>query len=182
MAMIVELDGISPTIGEDVFLAPTAVLVGDVRVADRANVWFGAVLRGDKSHIEIGPEASIQDNAVLHCADELPTTVGARAVIGHGALLEGCVIDDGAVIGMGVVALQGAHVGAGAMVAAGAVVPERATIAPEVLAAGVPAVEKKHLSGAALRWTRTASDEYQQFSKRYRDAARVLAADDARIA
>ena len=66
MATIIELDGVAPTIGEDVFLAPTAVLVGDVRVGDRANVWFGAVLRGDESHIEIGEESSVQDNAVIH--------------------------------------------------------------------------------------------------------------------
>jgi carbonic anhydrase/acetyltransferase-like protein (isoleucine patch superfamily) len=181
MAMIIELDGISPTIGEDVSLAPTAVLVGDVRVADRADIWFGAVLRGDKSYVEIGAEASIQDNAVLHCADELPTIVGARAVVGHGALLDGCVIGDEAVVGMGAAVLQGAHVGSGAMVAAGGV-PERARIAPQVLAAGVPALEKKHLSGAALRWTRTAADEYQQFSKRYMAAARVRVDDNARIA
>ena len=83
MATIVELDGVAPTIGEDVFLAPTAVLVGDVRVGDRANIWFGAVLRGDASHIEIGAGSSIQDNAVIHCATDLPTVIGADVVIGH---------------------------------------------------------------------------------------------------
>ena len=99
--------------------------------------------------------------------------IGARAVVGHGALLEGCAIDDHAVVGMGAVVLQSAHVGSGAMVAAGAVVRERARVAPDVLAAGNPAVEKKKLSGSALRWTRTASDEYQRFSKRYMRASRV---------
>ena len=92
MAMF-ELDGVAPTIGEDVFLAPTAVLVGDVRVGDRANIWFGTVLRGDVSYIEIGAECSIQDNAVIHCADELPTMIGADVIVGHGALLEGCMIE-----------------------------------------------------------------------------------------
>ena len=72
MATIVSSTG-PPTIGADVFLAPTAVLVGDVRVGDRANIWFGAVLRGDISHIEIGEECSIQDNVVIHCAEDLPT-------------------------------------------------------------------------------------------------------------
>ena len=76
MAMLLELDGVSPTIGEDVWLAPTAVLVGDVRVGDRANIWFGTVLRGDLSHIEVGEETSVQDNAVVHCASELPTVIG----------------------------------------------------------------------------------------------------------
>src|ERR1700760_5031862 len=101
MATIIELDGIRPTIGEGVFLASTAVLVGDVRVGDRANIWFGTVLRGDVSHIEIGPGCSIQDTAVIHCATDLPTVIGEDVVVGHGAMLEGCVIEDGALIGMG---------------------------------------------------------------------------------
>src|ERR671928_2031655 len=115
MATLLELDGVRPTIGRDVFLAPTAVLIGDVRVGDRANIWFGAVLRGDFTHIEVGEETSIQDNAVLHCADGLPTIVGSRVTVGHGAMLEGCVVEDGAVVGMGAIVLQSARVGAGAM-------------------------------------------------------------------
>jgi carbonic anhydrase/acetyltransferase-like protein (isoleucine patch superfamily) len=181
MATIVELDGIAPSIGEGVFLAPTAVLAGDVRVGDRANIWFGAVLRGDTSYIEIGAESSIQDNAVIHCADDLPTVIGDRVVIGHGALLEGCAIEDEALVGMGAIVLQRARVGAGAMLAAGAVLPERAEVAPGVLAAGVPAAEKKRLSGSAQRWTRTAADEYQQFSRRYMTAARVRDTGEARV-
>ena len=180
MAMILELDGVAPTIGEDVFHAPTAVLVGDVRVGDRANVWFGVVLRGDSSHIEIGAEASVQDNAVIHCARELPTVVGRRVIVGHGALLEGCEIEDGAVIGMGAIVLQRAVVQAGAMVAAGAVVPERASVRAGVLAAGVPASEKKELSGPALAWTRRAADEYQEFRERYLTSARERDLDPER--
>ena len=167
MATIIEENGVAPTIGQDVFLAPTAVLAGDVRVADRANVWFGAVLRGDSSYIEIGEESSIQDNAVIHCADELPTVVGRGVIVGHGAMLEGCVVEDGCVVGMGAIVLQRAEVGAGSMVAAGAVVPERATIRPRMLAAGVPAKEKKELSGSALAWTEHAADEYQGLRERY---------------
>jgi carbonic anhydrase/acetyltransferase-like protein (isoleucine patch superfamily) len=182
VATLIELDGIAPTIGEDVFLAETAVLAGDVRVGDRANIWFGTVLRGDTSYIEIGAETSIQDNAVIHCADELPTIIGDRVIVGHGALLEGCVLEDQAVVGMGAIVLQRARVGAGAMLAAGAVVPERMQVAPGVLAAGVPAREKKQLSGSALAWTETAADEYQQFSKRYMTASRVLAAGEERVA
>jgi carbonic anhydrase/acetyltransferase-like protein (isoleucine patch superfamily) len=170
MAHLIELDGVSPTIGEDVFLAPTAVLVGDVRVGDRASIWFGAVLRGDSSLIEIGEETSVQDNVVIHCAKDLPTRVGARATVGHGALLEGCVIEDGALIGMGAIVLQHARVGSGALVAAGSVVPERAEIAGGVLAAGVPAAEKKRLSGSALRWTESAAREYQEYRRRYIEA------------
>jgi carbonic anhydrase/acetyltransferase-like protein (isoleucine patch superfamily) len=167
MATLVELDGVAPTIGADVWLAPTAVLIGDVRIGDRANVWFGAVLRGDRSHIEIGTETSVQDNAVLHCAEDLPTVVGSRVIIGHGALLEGCVVEDGAVVGMGAIVLQHARVEEGAMLAAGAVLPERGSVGSRVLAAGVPAREKKRLAGSAERWTRSAADEYQELRRRY---------------
>ena len=177
MAQIIELDGVAPTIGRDVYLAPTAVLIGDVHVGDNCSVWFGAVLRGDLSRIEIGARCSIQDTAVIHCALELPTIVGEGVIVGHGALLEGCEIADGAVIGMGAIVLQRARVGAGAMVAAGAVVPERATIAAGVLAAGVPAVEKKPLSGSSARWAQTAVDEYQMLRRRYLDPTTVQVAD-----
>jgi len=165
---------VRPTIGRDVFIAPTAVLIGDVRVADRANIWFGAVLRGDASRITVGERSSIQDNCVIHCADGLPTRVGSDVVVGHGSLLEGCVIEDGAVIGMGSIVLQRARVGAKAVLGAGAVLSERREVGPGMLAAGVPAVEKKPLSGSALRWTETAAVEYQRYRERYLAGARVL--------
>ena len=183
MATIVELDGVVPTIGEGVYLAPTAVLIGDVRVGDRCNVWFGTVLRGDaaSSYIEIGAGCSIQDNAVIHCADDLPTVIGDDVVVGHGALLEGCTIDDRALIGMGSIILQHVHVGAGAMVAAGAVVSERTEIPGSVLAAGVPARVKKELSGSALAWTDSAAGHYQQLREHYLRTSRVRLLEAERV-
>src|ERR1700751_1881062 len=89
MATLVELNGVSPTIGDGVWLAPTAGLIGDVPSGDRATVWYGAVLRADFDYIEVGAESSIQDNAVLHCAEGVPTIVGSRVTVGHGALLGG---------------------------------------------------------------------------------------------
>jgi carbonic anhydrase/acetyltransferase-like protein (isoleucine patch superfamily) len=172
VATLVELDGVRPTIGRDVFLAPTAVLVGDVRVGDRANIWFGAVLRGDESHIEIGEGSSIQDNAVIHCAARLPTVVGRDVIVGHGAILEGCVVEDGALVGMGAIVCQRARLGAGAMLAAGAVLSERTQIRSGMLAAGVPASEKKELSGSAKGWTDHAAAEYQRLRARYLAGAR----------
>ena len=174
MATIVELDGVAPTIGEDVFLAPTAVLIGDVRVGDRANIWFGAVLRGDASHIEIGAGSSIQDNAVIHCADDLPTLIREGVVVGHGACLEGCEVEAHALIGTGAIVLQRAHVGEGAMLAAGSVLGEGAAVAAGMLAAGAPAREKTALSGSALEWTRTAADHYQGYRRRYLESSREV--------
>ena len=181
MATIVELDGVAPTIGDGVFLAPTAVLIGDVRVGDRCNIWFGTVLRGDVTHIEIGAGCSIQDTAVIHCAHDLPTLIGADVVVGHGAMLEGCTIGDGALIGMGAIVLQRAQIGAGAMVAAGAVVSERAEIGRGVLAAGVPARVKKELSGAALAWTHRAAEHYQELREHYLKTSRVRLIEDERV-
>jgi carbonic anhydrase/acetyltransferase-like protein (isoleucine patch superfamily) len=106
MAQIIELNGVRPTIGEDVHLAPTAVIIDDVTVGDWSSVWFGAVIRVALSRIIIGAPYSTQDTAVIHCAIDLPTVIGDEVIVGHGALLEGCEIDDGAVIGMGAVVLQ----------------------------------------------------------------------------
>jgi carbonic anhydrase/acetyltransferase-like protein (isoleucine patch superfamily) len=177
MATIVALDGVTPTIGDGVYLAPTAVLIGDVRVGDRANIWFGAVLRGDISHIEIGAETSVQDNVVIHCAEDLPTVVGARVTVGHGALLEGCVVEDDSLIGMGAIVLQRAHVATGAMVAAGAVVSERRQIPAGVLAAGVPAQVKKELSGSARHWVEYAARDYQVRRRLYLEKSEVVSDD-----
>jgi carbonic anhydrase/acetyltransferase-like protein (isoleucine patch superfamily) len=174
MAVIMELGGVRPTIGDEVWLAPTAVLVGDVHVGDRASIWFGAVLRGDSSRITIGAGTSVQDNAVIHCAHDLPTVVGEDVIVGHAAMLEGCVIEDRAVVGMGAIVLQRARLGAGAMLAAGAVLSERREIAPGMLAAGVPAVEKKPLSGSALTWSETAAAEYQTYRHRYLTTSAVI--------
>ena len=174
MATILEVNGLAPTIGEDVWLAPTAVLIGDVRLGDRANVWFGTVLRADYTHIEVGAGSSIQDNAIVHCAEDLPTILGEDVLVGHGAMLEGCVIEEHALIGMGAIVLQRAHIGARAMVAAGAVVAEGARVGSRVLAAGIPAREKKHLSGSALRWTDTAVDRYQRLRDQYLTTSREV--------
>jgi carbonic anhydrase/acetyltransferase-like protein (isoleucine patch superfamily) len=165
--MIIELDGKTPQVAEDAFIAPTAVLIGDVTVHAGASIWFGAVLRGDNSAIVIGPGSNVQDNCVVHCADDLPTLVGSNVTVGHMAMLEGCEIGDGALIGMGAVVLQRATVGANALVAAGAVVGEGTEIPNGVLAAGVPAKVKKELAGSSQRWVETAAREYQSKRLRY---------------
>jgi carbonic anhydrase/acetyltransferase-like protein (isoleucine patch superfamily) len=167
MATVIELDGVRPRVAEDVFLAPTAVLIGDVTVEAGASIWFGAVLRGDNSSIMIGAGSNIQDNCVIHCADDLPTIVGENVTIGHMAMLEGCRIDDGALIGMGAIVLQRAKVGARSLVAAGSVVGEGVEIPGGVLAAGVPATVKKELAGNSQRWVETAAFEYQAKRLRY---------------
>src|SRR4051794_36669186 len=124
MAVILPYAGIHPRIHPTAFLAPNAVVIGNVSVGEEASVWFGAVIRGDEPEHEIvvGPRTSIQDNVVLHVSRQGATVIGADVTVGHGAVLESCVVGDGALIGMNAVVLQKAVVGAQALVAAGAVV------------------------------------------------------------
>jgi carbonic anhydrase/acetyltransferase-like protein (isoleucine patch superfamily) len=165
--MIIEYQGKHPRTGQDVFIAPTAVIIGDVEIGDGASVWYGVVLRGDEGRIVIGRGSNVQDNAVIHTTPEIPTIIKEDVTIGHGALLEGCTVEDGAVVGMGAIALHAAVIGRQAMVAAGAVVTPGAIIPPRTLAAGSPAVVKKELSGAALASVECSAKVYHELSAHY---------------
>ena len=144
--------GEEPHVPDDAFVAPSATLIGSVELGRESSVWFGAVLRGDFERIVIGEGSCMQDNAVIHAAEGLPTIIGANVTVGHGAMLEGCVVEDGAVISMGAIVLQRARVGSGALVAAGSVVREGQEIPAGVVAAGVPAVVKKRVDESSRRW------------------------------
>lgn len=167
--MLLEFEGKTPRIGRDVFIAPTAVLIGDVEVGDGASIWFGAVLRADfGGRIVIGPGCNVQDNATLHVFGLVDTILEENVTVGHGAVLEGCHIGANTVIGMNAVVLSHARVGEQVMVAAGSVILERAQIPPRVLVAGAPAQVKKELSGSALEWIGRAARDYQRMQARYR--------------
>jgi carbonic anhydrase/acetyltransferase-like protein (isoleucine patch superfamily) len=166
--LIIEYKGKRPTIAEDVFIAPNATIIGDVVIEAGANIWFGAVIRGDEGRIIIGPRVSIQDNVVIHTNPVHSTTVEAEATIGHSVVLEGCSIKTGALIGMNATVLDGAIVGERALVAAGSVVRENQVIPPEVLAAGVPTQIKGPMSEAARRHVLSASHDYQEMTKNYK--------------
>ena len=166
--MEIEWQGKRPVVADTAFIAPTAVLVGDVTIEVGASVWFGAVLRGDFGAIVVRRGANVQDNVVVHVDADHPTIVGEDATIGHGAVLEACTIERGAVVGMNAVVMNGATVGEEAMVAAGAIVPEGMQIPPRHLAAGVPATVKKELSGRSLEWVGMAARDYQELAKKYR--------------
>jgi carbonic anhydrase/acetyltransferase-like protein (isoleucine patch superfamily) len=168
--------GAHPKIAASAFVAPSADVIGDVVVADEASVWFGAVLRGDLSRIEVGARTSVQDNAVIHCDGGLPSVVGADVTIGHGAVLEGCVIGDGVLIGMGAIVLQGARIATNAVIAAGSVVQEGQQIPARVLAAGVPAVVKKPLAGRSATWSAGGSETYRRLAAEY---ARAIATEQS---
>ncbi len=123
----------------DAFIAPNATVIGNVRIEAGANIWFGAVLRGDVDCIVIGEGSSVQDNCVIHCDPGYPAIIGKNVVIGHAAVVHGCIIEDGALIGINATVLSGARIGAGAMIAAGALVPPGMVVPPRTLYKGVPA-------------------------------------------
>ena len=157
-----------PRVHPSAYIAPTAVLIGAVEIEAGASVWFGAVLRGDESKITVGKGANVQDNAVIHCAEDLPTVIEENATVGHSALLEGCVVERGALVGMGAIMLQRSRLGAHSMLAAGAVLAEGEQVPAGHLAAGVPARTKKPLAGSSSSWVATAAEHYQQRARRYR--------------
>lgn len=169
MARIFTFDGKSPRVHPSAFVAPTAVLVGDVTVGAEASIWFGAVLRGDDPDhgIVIGARTSVQENCVVHVGRWGPTVVGEDVTVGHGAKFESCTIGDRTVIGMNAVILQGAHVGAECVLAAGTVVLERASIPARSVVAGVPGVVKKTLDGSAAKWIEGGGAHYVALSRRY---------------
>ncbi len=167
MENFLSFDGKEPQIASDAFVAPTAVLIGDVVVEEGASVWFGAVLRGDFDQIVVGAGSSVQDNCVVHTNEHLPTIIGRNVTVGHLCLLEGCTIEDEAIIGMGSIVLNRAHIGQRVMLAAGSVVSEDGEIPPEVVAAGAPAEVKKELDGNSAEWIESAAREYQELRLRY---------------
>jgi carbonic anhydrase/acetyltransferase-like protein (isoleucine patch superfamily) len=163
--MIIPYGGKTPKIHPTAFIAPTAVLIGDVEVGEESSIWFGAVLRGDNGPIRIGARTSVQDNAVLHVVSL--TKIDDDVTIGHGAIMEECHVKRGALIGINAVLLNGSIVGEGSLVAAGSVVGERVEIPDHVLAAGVPAKVRKPIEGEAARWIATSAEEYVHLSRAY---------------
>lgn len=154
---------------EDAFLAPNAVLIGDVRVEAEASVWFGATLRGDdpKNPIVIQRGANIQDGAVVHVGNWGPTIVGPFVTVGHGAIFESCEIGEGTLVGMNAVILQEAVIGRECLLAAGTVVLEGADIPDRSVVAGVPGRVRKTLDGSAAEWVTRSGSHYRDLSREY---------------
>jgi carbonic anhydrase/acetyltransferase-like protein (isoleucine patch superfamily) len=165
--MFIEFRGKRPRVAATAFIAPTAVLIGDVEVGEESSVWFGVVIRGDNGPIRIGPRSSVQDNSVLHVSPDCATIVGADCTVGHSVTMEDCAIGDRSVIGSNTVILNGAVIGERCLVAAGAVVGVNAQIPPESLVAGAPAVVKKRLEGTAREWVETTAEKYVALSRTY---------------
>lgn len=172
--MLIEFNGKRPNISKDVYIAPTAVIIGDVTIKEKANIWFGAVIRGDTGKISIGSHTNIQDNTVIHVNRNADTIIDGFVTIGHGAVIEGCHICEGALIGINATVLSGALIGKEAFVAAGSVIKEKQEIPPNYLAAGVPGKAIKPISEALKARLAHATNEYVELSKLYGDHSRVV--------
>ncbi|WP_316778041.1 gamma carbonic anhydrase family protein [Streptomyces sasae] len=167
-ALIVGIGGREPSIEGDVFVAPTASVIGDVTLRAGASVWYGAVVRGDVEKITVGAQANVQDNATLHADPGFPVSVGERVSIGHNAVVHGATVGDDCLIGMGATVLNGAVIGAGSLVAAQALVPQGMEVPPGSLVAGVPAKVRRVLSEEERQGVTLNGTLYAELAKAHR--------------
>ncbi|HLT51113.1 MAG TPA: gamma carbonic anhydrase family protein [Arenibacter sp.] len=145
--MIKTVNGKSPQIGEDCYIAENATIVGDVSMGDQCSIWFNAVIRGDVHYIKMGNKVNVQDGAVIHCTYlKSPTNIGNNVSIGHNALVHGCTIHDNVLIGMGSIVMDDCIVESNSIIAAGAVVTKGTHVPSGTVFAGIPAKKIKDIS------------------------------------
>ncbi|OYU37635.1 MAG: gamma carbonic anhydrase family protein [Pseudorhodobacter sp. PARRP1] len=165
--MIYALDGKAPDIGPDAWVADTAVLIGKIVLEQAANIWFGAVLRGDNEEIRVGRGSNVQENAVLHTDMGYPLVIGADCTIGHKAMLHGCTIGDGSLIGMGATILNGAKIGKGCLIGAGALITEGKEIPDGSLVMGAPGKVVRQLDSDAQARLIKSAEGYRANARRF---------------
>ena len=170
-ARLVTFGDWTPEVDPKAFVADGATLVGAVRVAANASVWYSAVVRADGAPIEIGAGSNVQDGSVLHSDPDFPVRVGERCTVGHRAVVHGCTIEDDALIGMGAVVLNGVVVGRGSLVAAGSVLLEGTVVPPGSLVAGVPGRVKREVNDAERERMRSGAESYVARAGHYRPGA-----------
>lgn len=164
---IESFDQILPAIHPSAFVASTAAVVGRVTLGEESSVWYGAVLRGDINEIVIGPRSNIQDNAVVHLADDFGCHVGELVTVGHSAILHACTIKDEVLVGMGAIILDGAVIGERSIIGAGALVTGGTIIPPGSLVIGSPGKVVRTLSLDEQRKVRSWADKYVTVSRKF---------------
>lgn len=166
------IDGAAPHLGEDAWAAPSADLIGDVRLAARASVWFGAIIRADNTPILVGDDSNIQDGAVGHSDPGFPLTIGARVTVGHHAILHGCTIADDCLVGMGARILNGAVLEPECLVGAAALITEGKTFPAGSLIVGSPARAIRQLTEQERRALRLSAAHYVEKAQHYAERLR----------
>ncbi len=168
--MILPLENDTPKLGHDVFVAPSAWVIGQVTLGDRSSVFFNAVLRGDILRIDVGEETNIQEHALLHTTTgRTPTIVGARVTIGHRAIVHGCSVGEGSLIGMGAIVLDQAEIGSECLIGAGALIPEGKVIPKQSLVLGVPGKVVRTLTAEEVTSLYDSARHYVETAARYRN-------------
>ena len=171
--MMYALEDKQPVLAEDTFVAPTAVLVGDVQLAEQTGIWYGAVLRADTAAIRVGRGSNVQDNAVLHTEPGQDVVLGENVSVGHSAVVHACTVGDGTLIGMHATLLSGCRVGKGCVIAAGALVPGGMEIPDRMLAVGVPARIKGPVGEKQAQASLANAAHYRKMAARHRAARAV---------
>jgi carbonic anhydrase/acetyltransferase-like protein (isoleucine patch superfamily) len=166
--MIAAVQGRAPRIAASAFVAPTAVVVGDVVLGEDSSVWYGAVLRGDIVGIRVGARSNIQDHCLLHTSTGGPeAVVGSGVTVGHRAIIHGATVGDRCLIGMGAILLDGCAIGEESLIAAGAVLREGLVVPPRSFVAGVPATVRGPIPPGRLALLREAADTYVRLAREH---------------
>jgi carbonic anhydrase/acetyltransferase-like protein (isoleucine patch superfamily) len=160
-------DGVEPQFGPGAWAAPSADLIGDVRLGARASVWFGAVLRGDNTPLTLGEDTNFQDGSVGHSDADFPLAIGARVTVGHQAILHGCTVADDCLIGMGARILNGAVIASECIVGAGALITEGKRFDAGSLVVGAPARAVRQITDEERKLLRASAAHYAQKAQRY---------------
>lgn len=174
--MIYTLDGLTPRLGHNVYVAPGATVVGDVELGDEVSIWFGAVLRGDVERLTIGRRSNVQDNSVLHSDPGSPLTLGESVTVGHGVILHGCTVGDGSLIGMGASILNDARIGRNCLVGANALITEGKEFPDGTLIVGAPARAIRPLTPDELTRMAGSAGRYVERGKIYQKGLRPVLA------
>ena len=149
------------------FVAPTASVIGRVRLGRDANVWFGAIIRGDGNTIEIGDGTNVQDNAVVHIDSDAPCRLGNNVTVGHSAIVHGCTVGDGSLIGIGATILSHATIGRYCLVGAGALITERKEFPDRSLIIGAPAKRVREVTDEEVEMLKESAAHYAELGRRY---------------
>jgi carbonic anhydrase/acetyltransferase-like protein (isoleucine patch superfamily) len=168
---LLTLDGVAPTLPDcgEWFVAPGAQVIGNVRLAPGASVWFNAVLRGDNELIDVGEGSNLQDGVVCHTDPGKPLTIGRNVTVGHNAILHGCTIGDEALIGMGAVVLNGARIGPRCLIGANALITEGKEIPEGSMVMGQPGKVVRPLTEAEMAGLAESAIRYRENARRYRE-------------
>ncbi|MBJ7579386.1 gamma carbonic anhydrase family protein [Devosia sp. MC532] len=176
---IYALDGVAPKIDPEVaWIAPTAVLVGDIVVGADVGIWFGVAARGDIERITIGRRTNIQENSVLHTDTGHPLVIGENVTIGHAAIVHGCTIGDNSLIGMGATVLNGAVIGKNCLIGANALITEGKVIPDNSMVLGAPGKVVRDIDAEGVAALAASAERYVQNARRYAQGCRPISPDE----